>query len=295
MIKINAQKKMNKGVIMRRRIHFFMCSFFVICGTLCGLYHDDGFAQRTKSSQQAGEQRKAEKGLKDNERFFYYINFSVSNSVVEQERLVCRKAILYDMFARFLYMKFRFNGAYKQIRKSQELLIELYSMVLSREIEEGKKLLDSVSPGPIMKNDYVSKHYCNLGYSNNEQAKIYMVMADNYRTSLYSMRLYKYIQALKKAKQAKRYAIITYVTFRDKEFKKNISIKNKVNDEPYIYSYLKIKLEAIQDENEKKYLLNILGDSYYQLNNDYSYYDDVWSNGSLHELPEYAEYEKEEE
>jgi len=38
-----------------------------------------------------------------------------------------------------------------------------------------------------------------------------------------------------------------------------------------------------------------LGDSYYQLYNDYSYYDDVWSNGSLHELPEYAEYEKEEE
>ncbi len=253
------------------------------------------FAQRTKSSQGAGEQRKAEKGLKDNERFFYFINFSVSNVAVEEERAICRKAILYDMFAKFLYMKFRFKDSYENIRKTQELLISLYRMVLNREIEEGKKLLDAVSPGPIMKSDYVSKHYCNLGYTNNEQARNYMVMADSYRTTLYSMRLYKYIQALKKAKQAKRYALLAYVAFNNKDSQLTLDNKQKVEHEPYMYSYMKTKMESVKDENEKKYLLKVLTDCYYQLIDNYSFYDDVWSNGSLRELPEYVEYEKEEE
>jgi len=259
------------------------------------LRHSAVYAQRTKSSQSAGEQRKAEKGLKDNERFFYFINFSISNVSVEEERAICRKAILYDMFAKFLYMKFRFKDSYEYIRKAQELLISLYRMVLLREIEEGKKLLDSVSPGPILKGDYVSKHYCNLGYTNNEQARMYMVMADSYRTTLYSMRLYKYIQALKKAKQAKRYAVLAYVAYNNKDSKMHLDDKQKVENEPYIYSYMKTKLESVKDENEKNYLLKVLSDSYYRLTNNYSYYDDVWSNGSLQELPEYADYQKEEE
>lgn len=253
------------------------------------------YGQRTKSSQSAGEQRKAEKGLKDNERFFYFINFSVSNVPVEEERAICRKAILYDMFAKFLYMKFRFKDSYEYIRKSQELLISLYRMVLHREIEEGKKLLDTVSPGPILKDDYVSKHYCNLGYTNNEQARMYMIMADSYRTTLYSMRLYKYIQSLKKAKQAKRYAVLAYVAYNNKDSDMKLENKQKVENEPYIYSYMKTKLESVKDENEKNYLLKVLADSYYRLINNYSYYDDVWSNGSLQELPEYADYQKEEE
>jgi len=259
------------------------------------LQHTTVYAQRTKSSQSAGEQRKAEKGLKDNERFFYFINFSVSNVLVEEERAICRKAILYDMFAKFLYMKFRFKDSYEYIRKAQELLISLYRLVLYREIEEGKKLLDSVSPGPILKDDYVSKHYCNLGYTNNEQARMYMVMGDSYRTTLYSMRLYKYIQALKKAKQAKRYAVLAYVAYNNKDSKMHLDDKQKVENEPYIYSYLKTKLESVKEENEKNYLLKVLSDSYYKLINNYSYYDDVWSNGSLQELPEYADYQKEEE
>jgi len=259
------------------------------------LQHTTAYAQRTKSSQSAGEQRKAEKGLKDNERFFYFINFSVSNVLVEEERAICRKAILYDMFAKFLYMKFRFKDSYEYIRKAQELLISLYRLVLYREIEEGKKLLDTVSPGPILKDDYVSKHYCNLGYTNNEQARMYMVMGDSYRTTLYSMRLYKYIQALKKAKQAKRYALLAYVAYNNKDSKMHLDDKQKVENEPYIYSYMKTKLESVKEENQKNYLLKVLSDSYYRLINNYSYYDDVWSNGSLQELPEYADYQKEEE
>ncbi|MCX8122570.1 MAG: hypothetical protein N3F66_00215 [Spirochaetes bacterium] len=269
--------------------------FFVLLLMFFSMNSSDVFAQRTKSSQSAGEQRKAEKGLKDNERFFYYINFSVSNVAKDEERTICRKAIVYDMFAKFLYMKFRFKDSYENIRKAQELLISLYRMVLNREIEEGKKLLDAVSPGPIMKNEYLSKHYCNLGYRNNEQARMYMVMADSYRTTLFSMRLYKYIQALKKAKQAKRYAVLAYIAFNNKDIETKLDEKIKVENEPYIYSYMKAKLESVQDQNEKNYLLKVLADSYYRLIDNYSFYDDVWSNSSLRELPEYAEYEKEEE
>ena len=268
----------------------------IVCLAIVGLmYTSTLFAQRTKSSQSAGEQRKAEKGLKDNERFFYFINFSVSNVAVEGERSICRKAILYDMFAKFLYMKFRFRDSYIQIRTCQELLITLYKMVLEREIEEGKKLLDTTSPGPIMKNDYLSKHYINLGYRNNEEARKYTIMADSYRTSLYSMRLYKYIQALKKAKQAKRYAVLAYVAYNDPASKKKLWQDQKGGNEIQVYAYMKTRLEAMDNQNEREYLLKVLADSYYKLIGDYSFYDDIWSNGSLRELPEYLEYEKEEE
>jgi hypothetical protein len=281
-------------MFLRIRAIFSMIVLSVVVVMLLS-FQNNLIAQRTKSSQSAGEQRKAEKGLKDNERFFYFINFSVSNVSVEEERVICRKAILYDMFAKFLYMKFKFKDSYENIRKTQELLISLYRMVLHREIDEGKKLLDTVSPGPILKDEYVSKHYCNLGYTNNEQARMYMVMADSYRTTLYSMRLYKYIQALKKAKQAKRYALLAYIAFNHKESHGRIDNKQNVGNEPYIYSYMKTKIESVKDENEKNYLLKVLADSYYRLINNYSFYDDVWSNGSLQELPEYADYQKEEE
>ena len=47
-----------------------------------------GYAQRTKSSQNAGEQRKAEKGLKDNKYFLYFIDPSVTNFGGDEEKKI---------------------------------------------------------------------------------------------------------------------------------------------------------------------------------------------------------------
>lgn len=262
---------------------------------LLPLSYCDLYAQRTKSSQAAGEQQKAEKGLKDNEQFMYFINFSVSNGAVEQERALFKQAILHDKFARFLYMQFRFKNSFQQIRKAQELLISLYSLVLIRHIGEGKKLLDTVSPGPILTNHHRSKHYCGLGYRNNEQARKYMIMADNYRQTLFSLRLYKYVQALKLAKLAKRYALIAYIAFTYNDTEKVFSKREHIDNAPFMFSYIKTKLELEEDVDRRNNLLMVLEDSYFRLVGDVSFYDVVWSSSSLRELPDYLEYEKEEE
>jgi hypothetical protein len=111
-----------------------------------------------------------------------------------------------DIVAQILYMRFMFSDAFTEIRKSQELLIDIYRSVLNRNIKDTKGLLNHFAP-PVMKTGiYSARHYLSLGYRETTSASVHMLMADNYREVLFSMRLYEYVAAIKKSLQGKRYA-----------------------------------------------------------------------------------------
>ena len=165
--------------------------------------------QRTKSSQSAGEQRSAEKGLKDNRYFFYFINSTITNLGTEDEKKIFREAIRRDMIAQLLYMKFMFHDSFVEIRKSQKLLIDLYRIILDKDLKMTKAMLNEFAPSAVRSKDHRARHYLWLGYRDVTDAAIDMGMADNYRESLFSMRLLKYVRAIKKAKHGKRYAFLS--------------------------------------------------------------------------------------
>ncbi len=257
-------------------ITFLIFSFFSVL-------INPAISQRTKSSQNAGEQRKSEKGLKDNRFFFYFLNSSISNFGSKKDQTLFKEAIQRDIIAQILYMKFMFHDSFIEIRKSQKILINLYKKILNQDIQLSKKLLNEFAPEIIGKDIHSSKEYLRLGYRDSSLAKIYLVMGDNYRENLYSLRLHKYTHAIKLAKHAKRYAFLAIIKARSNPF----NLKYKL---PTTFEDISKSINTISTKTEKQEYFSLIHlDNYYRTLQS-SYYEQVWLNPNLNEISDYKMY-----
>lgn len=247
------------------------------------LSEDISLAQRTKTSQRAGEQRKAEKGLKDNKYFFYFINTSISNFGSAEEKSLFKEAIQRDILARLLYMKYLFKESFKEIRKAQEILIDLYRITLKRDISATMSLLNGIAPGVVVSEIPAAASYLHLGYRDKKTAEIFLGMADNFRTSLYSLRLYQYVRAIKMAKHGKRYAFLAMIDSKRPE-------EERIPGEKPDYDELKKRIEKYSPPDKKDYFLRLHMDNYYKTETGRTFYDEIWDKPNIRELKEYQEY-----
>jgi len=262
--------------MMRKYFIHVLILFFALITT-----GDRVSAQRTKSSLSSGELRSAEKGLKDNRYFFYFINSSVSNLGDDEEKKIFREAIQRDILAQVLYMKFLFRESFQEIRKSQKLLIDCYRLTLKRDIRMTKELLNGFTKAAAKSNDNRARHYLMLGYRDVAEASQYLEMADNYRETLYSIRLYKYVRAIKLAKHGKRYAFYSII-------ESNIPIDKKIELGYLGFDELKKRIESVSGDKKDLYLL-IHYDNYYRTK-EKSFFDVIWDDPRLNELEEYRQY-----
>ncbi len=270
------EKKIN-----RKNLTYIITSAILICITL--LINNDTNAQRTKTSQRAGELRKAEKGLKDNRYYFYMIDSSVSNFASAEERRLFKEAAQRDIIAQLLFMKFLFKQSYIEIRKSQKILIGLYRKILNSNIKNTKKLLNEIAPAVVLLDQHRPKHYLHLGYRDVKTAQIFMLMADNYRETLYSMRLYKYAKAIKKTKHGRRYGLLAMINTK-------IRPREKDDFERPDYDQIREKVIKYAPEEKRDYYLSIHQDNYYLTKGDKSYYDVLWQKMDVNEIEDYQNY-----
>jgi len=244
------------------------------------------FSQRTKSSLSAGEQRHAERGLKNSRYFFYFINTTVSNSGTEREKELYSEAARRDLLARILYLKFEFHNSFTEIKRSQILLLELMKLITEREMEGAMSLLHEFAPYILQSRDNAAKKYLSLGYrASNESGQVQLI-ADNLPETNYSIRLYEYIKALKLAKYAKRYAIIALIESRIDPAEKGKALYNDYEKKSELIS------RYLSDEAER--LKAIHFDNYYKMEENTSFYDRVMLNPDLESIPEYEKYREEE-
>ncbi len=256
---------------------------FVMALVIAYFLPADAFAQRTKTSQRAGEQRKAETALKDNRYFFYFIDSSISNLGTDEEKKLFREAIQRDILAQLLYMKFLFKESYGEIRKSQRILIDLYGKTLSRDIGIAGDLLNGVAPRVIEIKDSRARSYLHLGYRDMKNAQTAMLIGDNITEKLYSMRLYQYVRAIKLAKHAKRYAFFALIEISTPRGERRL-----VNN----FSFGEIEERLVKigpDESRERHLL-IHWDNYYRAKTAKSFYDEIWDHPALQELEDYKDY-----
>lgn len=240
-------------------------------------------AEKASSSTKAGEQRKAEKGIKDNRYFIYYINSTISNFGTEEDKKKFEDIIKRDIVSQFFYMRYLFSGSYKQIRIAQKDMIDLYKKKLDDEITLTQSLLNSYAAPVIQSEDARARLYLRLGYRNVKHAEIDKGMADAYRTTLYSMRLYKYVKAMKKVKEGKRFAILCLIQI-------NLTPLEKREEKKYDFEKIsKLITEYAAKERESKLQLVHL-DSYYRFKDNLSFYDEVWKNPDLENYPVFQEY-----
>ncbi|MGL4369937.1 MAG: hypothetical protein ACRCUT_09750, partial [Spirochaetota bacterium] len=121
-------------------------------------------AQKLKSSSKAGEQRKAEKGLRDNRYFIYFLNTTVTNYGTAAQKTAFREIVQRDIMSQFLYLKFYFYESFSEIRKTQRRLIDLYRELLNSDIDMTKAQLDRFAPAVISSDDPLAREYIRLGY-----------------------------------------------------------------------------------------------------------------------------------
>jgi hypothetical protein len=257
--------------------------FFALVLSFSGVLAHTVFAQRSQSSTHSGEQRKAEKGLNDNRYFIYFLNSTISNYGTDEQKKIFREVIQRDIMSQFLYMKFMFYDSFVQIRKAQNQLITLYKESLKADTEQTKLQLDMFAPLVVNSKDALARHYLQLGYRETVNTRIEMGMADNYHETLYSMRLYKYVKAIKRIKEAKKYGFFAAIRAHQTQ-------SEKIKQKPITFEDIDKNLSTLVDriEIEKFKIMNI--DSFYRFKDSKSLYDSVWENPSLETSGELRKY-----
>lgn len=240
------------------------------------------YSQRTKSSQYAGSQRHAERSLKDSRYFFHFIDPSISNNNIEAEEEIYTEAIRRDLLSRTLYLKFSFNSSLTEVKKTQNLLIDLFKKVIDRDIKEAFSMLNETAPEILQAGDPAAKKYISLGYRSAKWAQAVSMMSDNLPPTNYSIRLYEYVKAIKNAKYAKRYAIIAIIEKRLPPEKKGRINYNKYDT---VAELIELYLPDMKERYRKIHM-----DNFYKT--DKSIFETVTSNPELEKIPEYSEYTK---
>ena len=241
---------------------------FLLCFSICFSQIN---AQKAASSTRAGVQRFAQKGLKDNRYYIYYINSTITNFGSEEDRTKFEGIIRRDILSQVMYLKFDFRAAFRQIRRNQKELIELYMKKLEDEEISVKALLDDFAPLAVNSGDAKSKHYLKLGYRELSSAKIESTMSDNYKPLLYSLRLHKYSRAMKRLKEAKRYAFLARI-------QPHLSREEKIKEKILSFEEILAKIEIFSEGVEREKFKLMHYDSYYLTPSQSSIVDSVWGD-----------------
>ncbi|HOP63202.1 MAG TPA: hypothetical protein PK358_00815 [Spirochaetota bacterium] len=256
--------------------------FLILPLLLLIIFYSQAYPQRTKSSQYAGSQRHAQRSLKDSRYFFHFIDPSISNKGTDEEKSIYIEAIRRDIISRTLYLKFSFNSSLIEIKKTQNLLIDLFKKVIERDRKEALSMLNEIAPEILDSGDAAAKKYISLGYRCAKWAEKVSMMSDNLPPTNYSIRIYEYVKAIKNAKYARRYAIIALIEKRLPPEKKRRTNYNRYKIvEELINTYL---------TDKKDFYLKIHMDNFYK--KESSIYDNIISNPELEKIPEYLDYKK---
>ncbi len=240
------------------------------------------FSQNAASSTSAGEQRKAEQGLKDNRYFIYYINATVTNFGTLDDERDFREIIQRDLISQFFYLRFMFSDSFRQIRKAQQMMIVLFRRLIEAQQAQMLDFLNGISPSVLHGNDHKARHYLQLAYRLTGHARIEYTMADHYRENLYSMRLYKYVRALKNIKEAGRYGVLALI-------QPVSGAEEKLQEIVLNYDQIRKKISLLKrDDQEKLYMMH--ADAYYKVLDDKSCYDTVWENPQLETFEDFKKY-----
>ncbi|MCL2156009.1 MAG: hypothetical protein FWH53_10120, partial [Leptospirales bacterium] len=89
--------------------------FIVLAFPILLIWTQGVYSRGTDSSSYAGNQRHAEKSLKDHQYFFSFIDPTITNNGDDEERALLIEATRRDLISRMLYMRFDFNPAMNEI------------------------------------------------------------------------------------------------------------------------------------------------------------------------------------
>ncbi|OHD63849.1 MAG: hypothetical protein A2176_12075 [Spirochaetes bacterium RBG_13_51_14] len=168
------------------------------------------------------DQTTTERILKENKRFVEFINICVTNFAGDRKddfKKIYEKHFNADV----AYLQSDYKRAYKRVYSSQGDMEKLYrDMVKNYYLEDSKTILDRLAPGIIRSRNARARLYLTLGYRDRTVSWVHYTVGDASSPKLFSYKLYKFVDAIKMARRAKRYAFLALFESQTMETKKKI-------------------------------------------------------------------------
>jgi len=208
----------------------------------------------------APDQGFVEKILRENRYFIEFANVCVSNFGSPENEKALKQSNQHNFNANLYYLESNYVDAFKEIRLSQEILLDLYYDILQkRYIEDSRSLLDLNAPIIIQSKDRKSAHFLQLGYRDVEVARQFRDMGYNYNRFLFSNKIRYYIDGIKRSRRAKRFAFLALIESKtpieDKEDYQTQTwddARNK-DEREKIRDYERVKNNLVNQMNRKLY------------------------------------------
>lgn len=203
------------------------------------------------------DQTTTERILKENKRFVEFVNVGVSNFAMDKKEDL-KKVYGKHFNADVAYLQSDYRRAYKRIYSSQGDMEKLYrDLVKNYYLEDSKQILDRLAPGIIRSKSPRARLYLTLGYRDRTVSWVHYTVGDSSNPKLYSYKLYKYVDAIKMARRAKRYAFLALFESQNRETKRKIynqlcKTERDMNNR-YMVRFVDLSDQDFINEIEKNY------------------------------------------
>jgi len=216
----------------------------------------------------AVDQTYVERILKENREFIEFINIGISN--FSKEKREDLKGVYQKHFtAEVAFLQGEYQRAFDNIYDSQKDMVVLCEYLLKNHyLEDSKKILDDLAPRIIRSDNSQARKYLTLGYRDRTVARTFVQIGEASHPRLYSYKIFKYVEAIKMSRRAKRYGFLALYTSQTVASKRKIfneMLKNE-NKKGSIF------FKRFIDKDEKEYIA--------EMNKDFSvfekeYYDSL--------------------
>jgi len=163
-----------------------------------------------------------EKILEENRYFLMFLNSGISNFAKPEHVQIFQSALNEHYQAHKEYLSGHYKITHQHIRSSHLILKDLYADVIQQYyLADTQLLLEKNSAMIIESKDARAEHLIRLGYRDLKVAEIYKNKGFAHNKQQYSTKIYFYIDAIKYARQSKRYAFLAIIEsqtpFEDKD------------------------------------------------------------------------------
>lgn len=214
----------------------------------------------------------SQKILKDNHYFLHVLNQGISNFGTDKEIALFKEATQLNYNAHLYHVSNDFKNTYLSIRKSQEILRDLYyNLLVNHYYKDCRKILDTIAPIIIDTRDNIAAKFLMLGYRDLRLSKKYLRFGRHTNRFLFSIKIRYYINAVKLARRAKRYAFLALIEsktpYAEKKTFKKVTLDDVMQKEKSESQndYSRVKNMLVNNINRK---LIINSHDYFNHHND---------------------------
>jgi len=213
------------------------------------------FAGYQGSVYSFSDQANTERIINENKRFIDFLNITITN-FADDKKEDFKKAYSKHFNAEVAFLQSDYPRAYKRIYTSQGDLVKLYEEILKNKyLEDSKDILDKLAPNIIRSKNAKAKHYLTLGYRDRTLGWNHYTVGEATNPRQFSVKLFKYEEAIKMLRRAKRYAFLALHESQNNDLKKKIYYQmlktEKASGNIFFNRFVELKEDATIEELAK--------------------------------------------